>query len=139
MVWYLVLKKMQNFRWNAVRPTRFIVIKRWYYFINFFCIYRSYYERISDFWWQKLLEWFMWKFDFWVNNFSNRGKKVIKSISNWDWIINVFLSLVINEGVSLFFCFIDTKFYIPFQYMFRKKLCHCEHCKNSKIRFLLIP
>ena len=88
MVWYLVLKKVQNFSWNTARFTRFISIERLYYFVNFFFIYRSYYEKIIDFRLQEIPEWFIWKFDFWVN--SNRRKKVIKSISNWNWIINVF-------------------------------------------------
>ena len=45
-------------------------------------------------------------------------KKVIKSFSKWDWIINVFSSLVINDSVPLLFCFIVTKVFILFQVSF---------------------
>ena len=55
MVWYLVLKKVQNFSWNTVRSTRSIGVKGWY-FINFFLICRSYFERITDFQWQEIPE-----------------------------------------------------------------------------------
>ena len=74
-VWYLVLKKKQNFSWNTVRSTKFIAIERLYYF-------RSYYERIIDFWWQEIPELFIWKFDFWVNNSSNITV-AMKFFQNW--------------------------------------------------------
>ena len=93
-----------NFSENTVMSTKFIAIERWYYFVNFFCRCRSYYERIIDFWWQEIPEWF-W---FWVNNFSSRGKKVIESIETES--LMYFLSLATNEGVSLFFASLTLSF-----------------------------
>ena len=96
MVWYLVLKKVQNFSWNAVRSTRSIGVKGWY-FINFFFICRSYFERITDFQWQEIPENL---FEIYLKLISNLFENLIfkgtisatevKNVSNWDQIINVF-------------------------------------------------
>lgn len=53
----------------------------------------------------------------WVTKKVIKGKKVVRSICNWDCIINAFSSLVIKESGSLFLflCFIDTHVFIPLQ------------------------
>ena len=45
----LILNKMQNVSWDIIRPTRFIIIDRWYYFVILFFICSSYYERVIVF------------------------------------------------------------------------------------------
>ena len=51
-------------------------------------------------------------------NLATEVKKLLNVLASETGPLMYFSSLVINEGVSLFFCFIDTKVFIPFQVFF---------------------
>ena len=106
-VWIFDLGQVWNFSWNAIRSTRFINIERWYYFVNFFFICSGCYGKVIVFCWQKTSKGFVWKLDFWLNSLNNSCEKVIESICYCGWVIDVFLSFLIIDGVTLLLCFID--------------------------------